>query len=83
MNEVTKNTNLNKKNVSEPPRFALGVKTRKRHPKEKHMIASSILAKNLKQLFIRSITIVISIAPQAAPAMKDATRSPIHENTCP
>ena len=45
--------------------------------------AEAIFTKRRKQLLIRGRIAVISIAPQAAPAIKEATRSPIHENTYP
>ena len=64
-------------------RCIFGVRISKIHPIEKPMIASSIPENILMGFFMRSITTAINIAPLAAPAMKDATRSPIHENTCP
>jgi hypothetical protein len=82
-NEITKNSNLNKKNVFGPTSSLLAAKNMSGKPIEKHMIANSILVKNLKLLFIRSRNTATSIAPQAAPAMKEATISPIHENTYP
>jgi hypothetical protein len=83
INETTKNSNLNKREVFRLSRYVFATKNIKGNPIEKHIIARSILEKSFKQLSIRFRTFAISIAPQAAPAMKDATRRPIHENTCP
>ena len=50
-------------------------------PKEKTIIINSIVMYTVKQFFIRVIAVVAANAPLAAPAMKDATRIPIHEKT--
>jgi hypothetical protein len=80
---MTKNSTLEKKKPSELPRYVGRARNTKGNAIEKQIIASSIFINNLRQFFIRGRTVVIIIAPQAAPAIKDATRIPIHENTYP
>jgi hypothetical protein len=80
---MTKKNILKMKKTSILPRYAWAARNTKGNAIEKQIIASSIFINNLRQFFIRGRTVVIIIAPQAAPAIKDATRIPIHENTYP
>ena len=80
INDMNKIIPLNRKNPeASSPVWSANNTTGK--PNEKQVIATSVDMNNVRQLFIRVIAAVATSAPPAAPAIKDATRIPIHEKT--